>query len=353
MQDAAQVPQEPAYFQGFNGLRFYAALSVLIYHVSYSPNDWYGFPTLPPYLEYFFLTGVDAVRLFFILSGFLIITLMLRENTRQGYVNMRKFYMRRALRIYPVYFILLIVVVALFGAFYKPLLLFMLTFFLGNVAYVLFYPFPPLEHLWSIAVEEQFYLVAPLLSRRLRILPQLLIGFMAMYWGLLILSEQLPPNLWTALIQITRYDLIAMGALLGYAHYHHWSVLRYLRSRLARFVAVMLVLYAVIFAEYSTAFVYTTIMALAFSVIIYWVAVEPPRLLRSGLLEWLGNYSYSMYVYHPLVIFLLYQVLHNHLPLPAYAAALYGGTLGITLILSGLSQHYVERPLARLRRRLH
>jgi peptidoglycan/LPS O-acetylase OafA/YrhL len=80
----AAVINRKKYFKGFNALRFYAALSVVVQHFSYSPHDWFGAALLPVTLEVLFLNGTDAVNLFFVLSGFLITYLLLLEQAQSG-----------------------------------------------------------------------------------------------------------------------------------------------------------------------------------------------------------------------------------------------------------------------------
>ncbi|MEP6985313.1 MAG: acyltransferase family protein, partial [Chloroflexota bacterium] len=94
------------HFKGLNALRFYAAVSVVVHHVMYNPNVWYGLPNLPDTVGRFFINGTDAVHLFYVLSGFLITYLMLVERERTGTVSVKKFYLRRVLRIWPLYFAL-------------------------------------------------------------------------------------------------------------------------------------------------------------------------------------------------------------------------------------------------------
>src|SRR4051812_205088 len=82
------------YFASLDGLRAISILSVIFYHV----------PELRPYWR----TGYLGVHLFFVISGFLITTLLLREKARYGSVSLRSFYIRRTLRIFPAYYLTLV-----------------------------------------------------------------------------------------------------------------------------------------------------------------------------------------------------------------------------------------------------
>jgi peptidoglycan/LPS O-acetylase OafA/YrhL len=121
-----------------------------------------GFPKSLDRVFYWLFDGDLGVRCFFVISGFLISYLLLKENNQAGSVSLRKFYIRRALRILPVYFAFLLVMFLLqiFTAWHQPLIV-----WTGNLTFTT--DFLPTTwttgHLWSLAIEEQFYLLWPLL----------------------------------------------------------------------------------------------------------------------------------------------------------------------------------------------
>lgn len=336
------------HFQGFNTLRFYAALSVIVQHISYSPYDWFGQPLLPSTAERFFLTGTDAVNLFFVLSGFLITYLLLVEHERYGRVSIRNFYIRRSLRIYPVYYVFLLGVYLILRPPYELELTLMLFFFLGNVAFVQYFPFPPLEHLWSLAVEEQYYFSAPVLARFPKSLHKILLGIIGFWLTLLIVMQQANPQI-ALFLNLTRYDLIAFGALLGYLYYHDHPFLNWLRLPIIQVTAYTLIAGAIIFAKPTDNVLYTTSVAFAFGVMIYNLVINPPARLIFPRLEQLGNYSYSMYVYHPFFVLLFNAILHERLPY--YGVLIYPITIGCTLLTSRVSYKYLEQPFLNLKSR--
>jgi peptidoglycan/LPS O-acetylase OafA/YrhL len=171
---------ERIFFPGLNVVRAYAALAVLVYHmrqlmmlfhVPIDENFYNG-------LYRVFPRGEDGVMLFFVLSGFLITYLLLAEQGRTGTVHVAKFYVRRILRIWPLYYLLVLIGFWFLSQSVKSakvpfllrddLFLPRLAFYLAlmpNVAYALWPGGLPIGHLWSIGVEEQFYLVWPLLMK--------------------------------------------------------------------------------------------------------------------------------------------------------------------------------------------
>ena len=343
------------YFRGFNTLRFYASLSVLVQHVSHSPHDWFGTPLLPVTLERFFLNGSDAVNLFFVLSGFLITYLLLNEQERTGTVSIRNFYIRRALRIYPVYFLFLFGVIILLQPQYPPLLLFLLTFFMGNIAFVTFFPFPPLEHLWSIGVEEQYYAFAPFLIRFRAHAAKIALAIIGVWWLILLVSSLLPTTPLTAFVQMSRYDLIALGALIAFGAHHDWAALKLIRRRSVLAVALAVIVYAIVFVPPPTTVLHSTLLGLAFAVIIYHIAFSEQFTKRFDYpaLEYLGKLSYSMYVYHPLFVLIIYGLLYTRLSLPLYQLVAYPAVIILTIVVSWLSYEKIERFFLTRKNRFH
>jgi len=177
-------------------LRFFLASFVLLFHLpQLSANQGLPFYDGLP----IFHRGLEAVYMFFVLSGFLIIRLIYRAKIRNAF-SIKDFYVRRILRIFPLYYLVLGFGLLFYNVF-LPFLnipfeinytlkeaLFYNVFFLPNVFAKIYEPGGILEILWSIGIEEQFYLViAPLLffvnvKWILRVLSVLLIGYFILYW---------------------------------------------------------------------------------------------------------------------------------------------------------------------------
>ena len=148
------------HFGSMNGVRCLCCLGVIKEHVNLR------FPAVR-----FFDNGSLGVDMFFIISGFLIVTLLLRERAKNGFVDLKKFYVRRALRIFPVAYLTIFAVIAFYLAispwkpngltFYLATLPVLLTYtvdFIGDSP-GLFWPY------WSLAMEEQFYQVWPVIEK--------------------------------------------------------------------------------------------------------------------------------------------------------------------------------------------
>nr|MBA3972370.1 acyltransferase [Bacteroidota bacterium] len=196
------------YFPGLNALRFFAAFLVFASHVELlkSRNGFENYYYTQTFLE----LGGSAVTFFFVLSGFLITYLLFIEKDISGKISLSQFYLRRILRIWPLYYTVVLagffliphipylqnsISGDLYTNFYPKLLLFMLL--VPNISYILFPHTPYISPAWSIGVEEQFYLAWPwLLSRTekpLRLFIILITGIYLIKIGLTVL-HRIPDN---------------------------------------------------------------------------------------------------------------------------------------------------------------
>ena len=141
-----------------DGLRAFSIVLVLIAHVSLQ------YPWLRRFVEH---VGNYGVRIFFVISGFLITGLLLKELTKTGRISLKSFYIRRTLRIFPAFYVYVLTVVILAWA---GILILLPGDLLHAVTYTMNYHMVRswwLNHMWSLSVEEQFYLLWPTVLRHL------------------------------------------------------------------------------------------------------------------------------------------------------------------------------------------
>lgn len=350
------------HFKGLNALRLYAAVSVVIQHIMYSPHDWFGAPNLPETVGRVFISGTDAVHLFFVLSGFLITYLLLVERERTGTVSIRKFYIRRVLRIWPLYFTIILIVGLLLPFIipnYKnPLsnstLAILLVLFQGNIAFILYYPYPPLEHLWTIAIEEQFYLFIPHIGKRASSLAKVFISIIVFWWAMMAITEWwMPDNFITIIIHSIRYDTIAIGGLFACAYYYkHWT-LKWIYHPVVGTLSVLMLVVAALFIENTPDLLYTSFMCFVFGVLLLNVSTNEKFFLKLDhpWLEEYGNLSYSIYMYHPILLLIFYTFVYHRLDIVSYQIVVYPVIIISTFILSWFSYRYFETPLLKLKDR--
>jgi peptidoglycan/LPS O-acetylase OafA/YrhL len=149
-----------------DGWRALAVILVLVYHAMFA--SYYPYSKLAWTLVIF--DGELGVRIFYVLSGFLISLLLLREGDKNGSISLRRFYLRRIFRIFPIYFAYLAVlgVLSAAGLYSDSLSAWVgcLTFTRNMVGHS---PPSATSHFWSLAVEEQFYIIWPVLVYTLRL----------------------------------------------------------------------------------------------------------------------------------------------------------------------------------------
>ncbi|HZP95128.1 MAG TPA: acyltransferase [Candidatus Limnocylindria bacterium] len=297
-----------------DGLRAIAVAGVLVDHVATSG----GFP-IPDSLMHVTAKGAMGVDLFFVISGFLITLLLLRERERYGAFSLRGFYTRRALRILPAYVAFLVAVggVAVLGA-PGPTP----TDWFGLLTYTMNWhaPAEPSQWAvgltWTLSIEEQFYLLWPLLLLRsgpIRARIVLLLYILAVP-ALRILVASIAPSFTElpAHSSLTRMDGIAMGCLMALiASDGTLDRLRVTgrRALIVAGAALLLLFISIRLDAISTFYILVlnnTVTALLFAVLI-WLAVAnsqsfPGRVLSSRLMVAVGTLSYSLYLWQGLYL---------------------------------------------------
>lgn len=325
---------------GLDGLRGIACLAIVIAHA----GGHIGFDI-----------GVlgSGVPLFFVLSGYLITGILLDAKGRPDFF--RTFYQRRALRIWPVYYAAL----AVFFILLRPLLMGydgyvdlsdrQVWFWLHGANWLacihgrpLFYP---MNHCWSLAVEEQFYLVWPLIvwacSRRALIVvaASLIVAAPLARWWMLAQGYGVAAE-WSTPACI---DMLAMGALV-----------RLLPSPRA-VLAGLAVCGAALLVWLPAGIASGVLSRTAFCGIFAWAvlaAVDARRgLLVSTPLRWVGLRSYAIYVYHFPVQFFVWLVWTSRGPVLVDQVAFLLLTTAATFVLAEASWRYLEAPCLALRDR--
>jgi peptidoglycan/LPS O-acetylase OafA/YrhL len=360
------LPMRQTYFPGLQALRFYAALSVIVYHLT-APATWFGDADALAYAGHTgFIHGHDAVSLFFVLSGFLIITLLVREKAATGTIGTRRFYLRRAFRILPLYYLTVLAgaCLALLTAqaagpraaaeASNPLIwigagLFFYSLLLSSAL--------PITHLWSLNVEEQFYLIAPHLIRRARHVPvalsALLVAKLAIHLAVIVWFESTSSpfaRYLLVVLEAARFEAMAIGGLAAYLVFRQAQGDRHVLLRACLHPIVGTVagfgLLAIIFRTAPSQPFTDWLCAIVFMLVIVHVAVARRcwYRLETPLLRRLGDLSYAMYMAHAPVLWLLWL---GGARGPIYVV----GAVGLTLLAAFLLYNGIERPFMRWRDR--
>ena len=326
-------------------LRFGAFLLVFLHHALPHAAADYGIPRqAASVLAGFARAGALGVDLFFALSAYLITELLLRERRSRGAIDIRAFYIRRILRIWPLYYFALLILVPaisfLPGEHMPRNYLASFAIFGGNWACAAWgYPPSSFALLWSVSIEEQFYLTWPWLVRlgelRLRWIAYGMLAIATVTRIVLVIRDVQHPGIWCN--TLARLDPIAGGALLACflngAVPQHSGRTRGLWIGLG---AVLLIGCGAAGSNEGWLVLVTYPLAAAASVAIIF-GILGAR-LGSRLLpgSYLGKISYGLYVFHAAAIRIV--------PSPILA-------LPLTIAIAALSYRYVESPFLRLKDR--
>ncbi len=356
---SSTCPHPLRHIRELDGVRGLAALMVFFHHVCYTsiqPGSWGRSVRL---LRTISTRGDTGVDLFFVLSGFLITSLLIDARKRPSYY--RDFYWKRVLRILPLY------ALCLLGAFFfnpgSKGYVILCVFFISNFASV--FHLNAIGPFWTLAIEEQFYLLWPTVVRR-RSIPQL------RHWALAVgLSAVVLRFIGAAFgrhnYQLTffRCDGLACGALLACWFYQRDPDTAN-RAREALVISVIL-LAGIVFITLSmlsstspridaalAALNQTGVTFLCGAIIAFFIRHSGTlgvAWLRSPVLTFFGLISYAMYMIHAYVM-LTYDHFRGQLPPGDNAAYLvrFSSILGITLVLCLLSRYLIEVPAVSLRK---
>ncbi|WP_188149410.1 acyltransferase family protein [Teredinibacter waterburyi] len=344
-----------------NGVRCLCILGVLWHHAA----DFKNLPNIT-------LLGYLGVDMFFVLSGYLIVTLVLREKSRTGEFSLRNFYIRRTLRIFPVYYGTLLAVSALYFIF-KPadestqVLAETLPYYLTFTANWALIHAANMGIYWSLATEEQFYLVWPFLEKffSLKFLYTVLVvaigvnqlinfglldGYLNAWWG-----EGATEKL---NILDTTFTPICFGVALAHA-LHRKSSFDFLYAWLGSWRASLIVLLTLVLVlQFATGDISGAVRLLIQALMTVWLGciVMNSKHFLSSVLQWrivdrIGAISYGAYIYHLLVFHFVREVLAK-LGWSVFGLEMFlFGTLA-TLIVSELSFRFYESPFLSLKSKL-
>ena len=361
----ARAPASHRFYQPeLDGLRFYAFLGVFVCHtLPFEASFYHGLHLPMPWLWGAIVkAGAAGVDLFFALSAFLITSLLLREREETGDISLRLFYLRRILRIWPLYFLVIGLGIVLSHTMANQHLQWYYVagylLFAGNWVHAVFgrpesIAFP----LWTVSIEEQFYLVWPLLVKKLErrglIISGIVIFLLAtvcrigfvlagisggyIYYGSTARCDSIALGILIALfadrlpkLTSTARLLLVSGGLVGWIVSSAWLTdqpgpisMREVPGRL--------------------------IIALAAGAMLYGCLYSRNKLLTGAWVVRLGKVSYGLYLLHLTGLLLAKSVLHPVSGRALLATKAVGFVL--TLLLAFTSYRWVESPFLRMKDR--
>jgi peptidoglycan/LPS O-acetylase OafA/YrhL len=342
------LPLARRHIPELDGLRAVSVLIVISLHMHDTIWGW--------------LSGELGVIIFFVLSGYLITTLALEEERQTGFLSLKAFYIRRACRIFPLYYLVLgVYCLLIFGLHLTPEKRQPLS---HAMPYFLFYlqeipnafgpgKILPFYQSWSLGIEEKFYLIWPALAfvllrgrnqLRLAVVVMLAIVFASTpYWGI-----------GRAAICLVPYYPILVGCALaiwlhGDRAESRWD---FFRARPIHYASVALVLVLHFSVHYWRSLTEVYPVAVAFFLATILAAPTPlGKLLATGPLVFVGQVSYGVYLVHMLCLNVVEKVFVPGSGRVAQAAAAYGAACVVSVGLSYMLARLVERPMIRRGRR--
>ncbi len=347
------------HFHTFDALRFSSFLLVFLHHLPKTGNIW---------IDFFLKSGGIGVSFFFVLSGFLITYILLYEKKNRQTISLKKFFIRRILRIWPLFYLMIAFaflspyLLQLFGINsanngYKPNLLVSMLF-VENYRMMLTDTFPdgaPLRIMWTLCIEEHFYLLWGILLYFISVKNVPLLIFAA-----IVIANIARPIYSTVGIKhldvFSNFDYFAFGALPAY--------ILLFKNKFMVAIDKIPVLTKHIFLLLTTCFVFIipnvadldtayfwapTLFCLLFSTLILFTLSKNNIYIQDDL--WysrLGKYTYGLYLYHTIVLLLALHIFKPSSIISWCILTLI--SLIITCIISSASYHLFEKQFLKLKR---
>ncbi len=367
------------FLPGLNTLRFVAAVLVIVGHARQHLSDlkivWH------PDAQVLRQAG-SAVKFFFVLSGFLLTMIAIREIRKLGKIDLKAFYLRRVLRIFPLYYAVLITYIII-NAGINPLLLHKNTmgqplipgflvnaFMLPNLAKSIWpETVGALGLLWSIGVEEQFYLFFPHLMNFLQKIKYKLLFLLFVFATLFTFFRLVDANIivfnpvMQEFINTLRFDYMLTGCIFSYMIFGTENIGKAILSVL-NYKVVQLIIYLLAIADIFFKFLPggtlgALIEPVFFVIIIISVSCTTNSLLNFEIkpFNYFGAISYGMYLLHPLCAYVLrfaylkvHPVKHLFKTFPDMYAIL---LVLLTIGLAHLSYTFYESPFLKFKDRIN
>ncbi len=381
--------EEVIYFKNLDVLRFVAAFMVVIAHGYEGFHGWIGLPSFfrvasedvktPNAIGKFFTQMFQnfgfGVDIFFLISGFLITYLLLAEKEKSGGISIRKFFVRRGLRIWPLYY--LIVISAPFLIYFMNYIRLQWMnqipspnyswyyFLIGNFDVIKtgqwMYPF---AHLWSICIEEHFYILWPFV---IAFVPK---KYLMNLFILMISASVIarvcyfvfdPEHAWFQIYLNTlcRIDVIIIGAIVALIHHNKPINLKVSKTiRIIALIGFIWVLGVEPIVQWDTIFLagvkkYFYILWVGF-LLINFLFNEKPLLefKNKGIFHYLGKISYGIYIYHNILVgIVIDNILLRYGPERISFGLFFLIYFSLTIVVSIISWEIFEKHILKLKGR--
>ncbi|MEZ2333997.1 acyltransferase family protein [Mucilaginibacter sp. RCC_168] len=346
---------------GLDGIRALAAIIVLIGHVDQNIKLFGS--NLDSFIKHYEIQGL-AVTIFFVLSGFLITFLLLNEKETSGKINFSNFYMRRILKIWPLYF--LIIFISFIIAYIKPNIFwksntnyyFYYLLFIGNIAYVTGKTIKPIITFWSISVEEQFYLFWPFLIKNKNVFRALIV-FVIFFVITKIFLWRIDKQ-YAYWLTETRFSCMAIGAIGAYLYHSEHRALRIIYNPYLQLFSWLLlslnILSNIFYKPINIGSIFQhEFYSIFFLIIIMNVATNKKTIftIDNSFFNLIGKLSYGIYCWHMIIILLMAKLFSEFSMKNAIEKEfiIHISVIASTFIISYISYFYFEKNILKLKQK--
>lgn len=352
------------YLPGLNGLRAIAALAVVISHITLGLGE-FGLNNK------IFGTDMDGnasglalagygVTIFFTLSGFLITFLLLKEKEITGKVKIKDFYIRRVLRILPLYYLyfaLCIVTILGYGITFTKYSVPFYIFLAANIPFILGKTLPFLAHYWSLGVEEQFYLFFPQLAKQsnkklLRSAVVLIFIFLSIKFVFWVLYRKYGMELPFLAISVTRFHTMLIGVAGAILYYYRNQRFISLATHKVTQIIVWTCIFLIVINKFHIASVIDgeLVSLISLFLIIGQVTKRNNLInLENKVCDFIGKISYGIYVIHPILIFYFARLFGQLADTIANYLLVYILITTTTILLAYFSYEFFEKRFLKLK----
>lgn len=367
--DIKSTGKARVYFSNLNGVRAIAALMVVISHIELHKADFHV--SRIPYITILYF-GKTGVTIFFALSGFLITYLLMEEKRNFLAVNFKAFYVRRMLRIWPLYFLLVIIGFFIYPRQGSSTALWLSVFFMPNLAFCLQMLPDIFNPIWSIGTEEQFYIFHPHFFRikNYRNMLYAFVIFILFMWTLQLTINHLKHTnlIWKLFSQFfyyARFDNMMIGAVVAVLfHNTKYQTFNFKLQPLFNLVfkPYIQVILSVIFVSYVYLYLTRNIghgdvpLAIISSLLIVNLCQAETSIytIKSKALNFIGQISYGIYLLHKYPLFLILYLVHSYIPamnMIMQNIIIYVATIACAIGLASLSYFGYEKPFLTIKKR--